>query len=107
MRWLTVLLMGVLVGLLAMPVSASHTERESIELQVGQSRVVFIAGEGKRLFDWRADPAGILEFDIEGSVFAVKCVRPGTTHVTLKYTQGGEDHTRVIRVDCVEKETER
>jgi hypothetical protein len=103
MRLRIVWLLVALLGLLVLPVAASHTTRTSIEIDMGES-FDLLRGAGE-LVDVTANPAGILDIRRGGKLrVEVECVRVGKTVVTLKYGAGGEVHTSIIAVTCVQKE---
>jgi len=115
MRWLTVLLMGVLVGFLALPAVADHTDEVSYSTQVGETFSLFDKWRGgggglEGMTSLRADPPGIVEFETRGAppstVLWATCIVAGRTTVTMKYTRGGKEHTLRIAITCV-AETEK
>jgi hypothetical protein len=92
-----------LVGLFAPPVAASHTTRITMEIDMGET-FDLLRGAGE-LVDVVADPPGILEIRLGGRLrVEAECTRVGKTVVTMRYRAGGEVHTSVIAVTCVQKE---
>lgn len=95
--------LAAIVVLLAIPATASHTTRTSVEIDMGET-FDLLRGAGE-LVEVTADPRGILRITPGGRTkVEVECERVGKTVVTLRYGAGGEVHTSIIAVTCVQKE---